>query len=107
MVKHNEGFNSATNDWEFFELEVSAEGSKIGKRGFVDVINKFGGNCFACHVKAEKQWDLVCETGHGCDPLPLTKQMVSVIQKTDPRCKGIVLTDEEKVIAKQLQALFK
>ncbi len=107
MVKHDEGFNTATNDWEFFELEVSAEGSKIGKRGFVDVVNRFGGNCFACHVKAEKKWDLVCETGHGCDPLPLTKQMVSVIQKTDPRCKGVVLTDEEKAIAKQLQTLLK
>ncbi|MGI1679376.1 MAG: hypothetical protein K6L75_11625 [Cellvibrionaceae bacterium] len=107
MVKHDENFNEATNDWEFFELNVSAENSKIGKRGFDDVVNKFGGNCFDCHAKAEKQWDLVCETGHGCDPLPLTKQMVSVIQKTDPRCKGVVLTDEEKAIAKQLQALFK
>ncbi|MGH1471966.1 MAG: hypothetical protein ACRBCS_12275 [Cellvibrionaceae bacterium] len=107
MVKHDKGFNPTTNDWEFFELNVSAEGSEIGKRGFDDVINKFGGNCLDCHMKAEKKWDLVCETGHGCDPLPLTKQMVSVIQKTDPRCQGIVLTEEEKVIAQQLQMLLK
>ncbi len=106
MVKHDEGFSVATNDWEFFELEVSAESSKIAKRGFVDVVNKFGGNCFGCHVKAEKKWDLVCETGHGCDPLPLTKKMLSVIQKTDPRCKNISLSDEEKAIAKQLETLL-
>ena len=44
MVKHGEGWNAATRDWEFFELDVSAEGSSIRNRGFVDVINRFGGN---------------------------------------------------------------
>lgn len=107
MVKHDENFNPETNDWEFFELSVSAEGSKIDKRGFAEVVNKFGGTCLDCHAKAEKQWDLVCETGHGCDPLPLTRKMVEVVQKTDPRCKPVALTEEEQAIAKQLQALFK
>ena len=51
MVKRKKGFNVATKDWEFFELTVSKEGSKIDKRGFADVVNRFGGNCFACHIK--------------------------------------------------------
>jgi uncharacterized protein (DUF1330 family) len=29
MIKHLEGWNPGTNDWEFFLLDVSAEGSKI------------------------------------------------------------------------------
>jgi len=52
MVKREPGFSPATQDWEFIELEVSDKGSKILKRGTVDVVNQFGGNCFACHVKA-------------------------------------------------------
>src|SRR5262245_50925265 len=48
MVKHKEGWNAATKDWEFFELEVSPAGSKIKVRGTTDVVNRFGGNCFGC-----------------------------------------------------------
>jgi hypothetical protein len=53
MVKHQAGFSTATRDWEFLELNVSAGGTRINKRGFVDVVNRFGGNCFGCHVKAK------------------------------------------------------
>jgi hypothetical protein len=88
MVKQPPGFNAATRDWEFFELDVSRDGTKIRKRGFVEVVNRFGGNCFACHVKARPEWDFVCETGHGCDPIPLTEPMIGALQRTDPRCKG-------------------
>lgn len=88
MVKQPPGFNAATRDWEFFELDVSKDGTKIRKRGFAEVVNRFGGNCFACHVKARPEWDFVCETGHGCDPIPLTEQMIGALQRTDPRCKG-------------------
>ena len=88
MIKHPEGFNAATRDWEFFELDVSAEGSTIINRGFVDVINQFGGNCFACHVKAEPQYDLICERGHGCDDLPVTREQIVAIQSQDPRCEA-------------------
>ena len=96
MVKHPKGFNAATKDWEFFELAVTPDNTTISKRGFVDVENKFGGNCFACHAKAKPQWDMICETGHGCDPLPIGKDMFVLIQKTDPRCKdNPKLTDEE------------
>lgn len=86
MVKHPVGFNAATRDWEFFELDVSAEGSSIRNRGFVDVVNKFGGNCFACHIKAEPKYDLICEQGHGCDEIPVTREMIAAIQAQDPRC---------------------
>lgn len=104
MVKREEGFSPVTNDWEFFELEVSPEGSSITARGFADVVNRFGGNCFGCHVKAEPKWDLVCEQNHGCDPIPLTPTMLQAIQKTDPRCEPVPLTDEETAALKALAA---
>lgn len=105
MVKHPEGFNPATKDWEFFELEVSAEGTRIGKRGFIDVVNKFGGNCFACHAQARPEFDMICEDGHGCDPIPLTRQMSAVLQKTDARCGGrYTPTAEEVQLLKALAA---
>lgn len=89
MVKHGPGYNAATRDWEFFELDVSAEGSSIRNRGFVDVINKFGGNCFGCHIKAEPKYDLICELEHGCDPIPVTREMIAGIQAADPRCSRV------------------
>ena len=33
MVKREQGSNSATHDWEFFQLDVSKDGTKIQKRG--------------------------------------------------------------------------
>ena len=86
MVKHGEGWNAATRDWEFFELDVAPEGSSIRNRGFVDVINRFGGNCFACHIKAEAEWDLICEKDHGCEPIPVTAEQILQLQQSDPRC---------------------
>src|SRR5262245_44939128 len=44
MVKREPGFNAATKDWEFFELVTTPQGTKIGKRGAGDVVNRFGGN---------------------------------------------------------------
>lgn len=88
MVKHPKGYSAATRDWEFFELAVSPAGTQISKRGFVDVVNQFGGNCFGCHVKAEAKFDMICETGHGCDPIPLTAEITRLLQKTDARCGG-------------------
>jgi len=88
MVKREKGFNPATHDWEFFELDVSKDGSKIRTRGFADVNNRFGGNCFGCHVAAHPEWDFVCSTTHGCDPIPVTIAMSGALQRTDPRCKN-------------------
>lgn len=86
MVKHHKGWNKKTNDWEFFELNVSKEGAKIKVRGTTQVVNKFGGNCFECHQKAEPQWDLICEQNHGCDSLPIPDFMIRWTQNGDPRC---------------------
>ena len=88
MVKREKGFNPATHDWEFFELDVSKDGSKIRTRGFADVNNRFGGNCFGCHVAAHPEWDFVCSTSHGCAPIPITIAMSGALQRTDPRCKN-------------------
>ncbi|GLX81747.1 hypothetical protein [Thalassotalea eurytherma] len=107
MIKHPKGTNDKTNDWEFFELKVDKQGSKIHVRGFENVVNKFGGNCLDCHQKAKPEFDMVCEQGHGCDPIPITPAMTAVIQKTDPRCEvNYTLNAEEMAIAKQLKALF-
>ena len=97
MVKHPAGFSKVTRDWEFFELTVSADGTQIGKRGFADVVNRFGGNCLGCHVKARPEFDMICETGHGCDPIPLTRQMTTLLQKTDARCGGRYKPTAEEV----------
>lgn len=86
MVKHEEGFSPATNDWEFFELSVSDAGSKIKVRGVTEVVNRFGGNCFGCHVKARSEWDFICEKDHGCAPLPISAERIVAVQKADSRC---------------------
>jgi hypothetical protein len=86
MIKHHEGWNAQTNDWEFFELDVSAEGTRVKVRGTTQVVNKFGGNCFECHQKAAPQWDFICEQGHGCDSLPIPGFMIRWTQRNDPRC---------------------
>lgn len=87
MIKHHKGWSKKTNDWEFFELDVSEKGSKIKVRGTTQVINKFGGNCFECHAKAKPHWDLICEKDHGCDPLPIPDFMINWTQQSDPRCE--------------------
>ncbi|HET8705002.1 MAG TPA: hypothetical protein VFM46_01770 [Pseudomonadales bacterium] len=87
MVKREHGFNPVTKDWEFFELDVDEKGSTIRKRGFQDVKNRFGGNCFSCHVGAKPEWDMICESGHGCAPLPIADVAIKSLQNTDPRCQ--------------------
>jgi hypothetical protein len=86
MIKQQKGFNPTTRDWEFFAIDVSKDGSKIYQRGFENVNNRFGLNCFACHQQARKEFDLVCELDHGCAPIPITRPMIRALQKTDPRC---------------------
>jgi hypothetical protein len=57
-------------------------------------------NCFACHAQARPEFDLICEQGHGCDPIPVTRAMSAALQRTDPRCK-----DQQPVSAEDAQAL--
>ena len=86
MVKREPGFSPATKDWEFFFLEATKSRTSISARGTTDVKNGFGGNCFDCHNKAEPKWDLVCESTHGCAPLPIGAATIQNIQNADPRC---------------------
>jgi hypothetical protein len=88
MAKRQRGWDPATNDWEFFALQVTAVGTEIVTRGAAETVNQFGGNCFACHAKAAPQWDFVCESGRGCDPLPdiVSDDFINLLQQGDPRC---------------------
>ena len=86
MVKREAGFSPATGDWEFFELQSDANGTKINKRGFAEVNNRFGKNCFACHLPAREPWDFVCESDHGCEPIPIDHKMTGALQRSDLRC---------------------
>jgi hypothetical protein len=100
MIKQQKDFNPATRDWEFFWIDVDKDGSKIFTRGFAEVNNRFGLNCFTCHVKAREEFDFVCEQGHGCDPIPVTRAMFGALQRTDPRCRN-----QKPVSAEDAQAL--
>jgi len=85
MVKRGPGFDAASNDWEFFSLDVTAAGTEILTRGGADVVNRFGGSCAACHGAAEPQFDFVCEDAHGCEPLPIGDDVIRGVQDADPR----------------------
>lgn len=85
MVKREKGWSQATNDWEFFSLSVSRQGTTILTRGKDNVVNRFGGNCASCHSAAGRQWDFVCEKDHGCAPLPIGDPVIAAIQHADPR----------------------
>jgi hypothetical protein len=100
MIKHEGSFNPETHDWEFFYIDVDKNGSKIFARGFADVNNRLGLNCFACHSQAKPEFDLVCEQDHGCAPIPVTRAMFGALQRTDPRCK-----DQKPVSPEDAQAL--
>jgi hypothetical protein len=106
MVKRDSGFDVTTHDWEFFLLDVSKDGTRILKRGAAEVVNLFGGNCFECHSRAAPQWDLLCETGHGCAPLPLTSGMIRALQRTDPRCNEPTSPQDAEAL-KQLNEVLK
>lgn len=99
MVKREKGFNPITKDWEFFELDVNSNGTVIRKRGFQEIKNRFDGNCFACHVKAKPEFDLICEQGHGCDALPISRHVIEALQNTDPRCSSNSSTFLQKITA--------
>jgi hypothetical protein len=107
MVKREKGFNATTRDWEFIDLNLSPDGSTIRVRGFQDVNNRFGGNCFTCHVKARAEFDLVCDNNHGCDPIPITRAMSGALQRTDPRCKNPPVSAEDAAALGQLAAIVK
>lgn len=88
MVKRAPGYSVAYGDWEFIELNVSAEGTEIFNRGGPEVLNRFGRtSCANCHAKADGKFDFVCEKTNGCDPLPIPDSVFIGLQETDPRPK--------------------
>lgn len=105
MVKREKGFNPATGDWEFFDLDVSATGTKVLTRGFAEVNNRFGKNCFACHVPAREPWDFICESGHGCEPIPIDHAMTGALQRSDPRCGAEALQPGDRWALWKLKAI--
>lgn len=105
MVKREAGFSPATGDWEFFELSVDDKGSKIGKRGFAEVNNRFGKNCFSCHVPAREPWDFICETGHNCEAIPIDHKMTGALQRSDPRCGAPEPQDGDTMALLKLRAM--
>jgi hypothetical protein len=84
MVKHPRQNFPETNGWEFFDLDLSAQGTKIKTRG-EQTVNFQGVKCFSCHQPAIK-YDFVCERSHGCAPVPLDDQKIAELQAADPRC---------------------
>ena len=86
MVKRAAGFDPDSNDWEFFTLDVTGDGTTIVSRGGSEVVNRFNGtSCAGCHGAAEPQFDFVCEHDHGCAPLPVGDDVITAIQNADPR----------------------
>ena len=85
MVKRAPGFDPDSNDWEFFALDVTPQGTKITTRGGAEVINRFGGSCSGCHGAAKPQFDFICEKDHGCAPLPIGDDVIKSVQEADPR----------------------
>jgi len=84
MVKHPRAKFPDTGGWEFFSLDLSADGTKIKSRGD-KVVNFQGVACMSCHQPAAK-FDFVCEKGHGCAPVPLDDPKIAELQAADPRC---------------------
>jgi hypothetical protein len=112
MIKREKGTSPATNDWEFFDLDVSPEGSKIKQRGFETVKNMFG-TCISCHKQeAAPQADMICAAGHGCPPIVFpggidNAKLITALQKTDKRCPSPEpLTPEELVELGKLKKIL-
>jgi hypothetical protein len=87
MVKRGAGWNPATNDWEFIALNPTAAGTTIRARGGERTESVLSGPCFGCHSAATADWDYLCETGHGCAPLPFSFETIVTLQNGDPRCR--------------------
>ena len=86
MVKHVPGYDPDTNDWEFFTLQPSAQGTTILSRGGAEIVNTLSGlSCAGCHGAAESQFDFVCGHTHGCAPLPISDDVIKGVQEGDPR----------------------
>jgi hypothetical protein len=88
MVKRGGSFNPAGGGWEFFNLDVSPDGTRIVGRTQnqgIGLKNVFG-SCQSvfCHDAPQaRRFDFVCE-GH-LPPLPVSDQQFAAM-RADPRC---------------------
>jgi hypothetical protein len=83
MVKRDRAAFPNTNGWEFFALNVSANGTTIQNRGDKVLNASLKKPCLECHTPAAK-FDFVCEKGHGCATIPVTDQQIAAIALTRP-----------------------
>lgn len=83
MVKRGKGFE-ATGGWEMFKLTTKDGQLSIVQRGGAEVTNG-SGPCVGCHNPA-KDYDFVCGTDHGCAPIPVTDDLVTLLQDSDTLC---------------------
>src|SRR5215471_12909154 len=91
MVKHIKGYDPKTDDWEFFTLAGSPQGTTITAHGGAEVLNAIShSSCAGCHGAAKPQFDFVCEKNHGCAPLGISDEVIKSIQNSDmrPRLKA-------------------
>ena len=84
MVKRGSSFDPENGNWEYFVIDASSGETKITQRGRQEVVN-VGPPCFSCH-SAARDFDFICENGHGCIKLPLTAELIDGLQSSDPRC---------------------
>lgn len=91
-VKRGGSFNRPGNGWEFFLLNIRPDGStEVVDHGAEKIANTSlpvtPPPCQTCH-SAAKKFDLVCESGHGCAPLPinLSATLIDSLQTNDARC---------------------
>ncbi len=87
MVKSGDAFASS-GGWEMFLLERDKDNQlKVKKRGGAEVTNP-AGPCFGCHAAAA-DYDFVCSTNHGCDPLAVSDDLITALQDADPACPAL------------------
>ena len=84
MVKGLPGSSPATDDWEFFILNPTADGTVITDRGFTEISN-VAGTCWGCHVGASDR-DGVCEQTGLCADAALPRNIVDTLVESDQRC---------------------
>ena len=70
-------------------------------------------NCFGfgfgcrCHIQAHPNWDLVCESAHGCAAISVAHAMSGALQRTDPRCTVRTISPADAEALRQLNELLK
>ena len=84
MVKLLPGTDPETGDWEYFNLEVSSNGTRIVERGGAEVSNG-AGSCLGCHAGAIER-DYVCEQTGLCAAAAIPRNIIDALVAGDERC---------------------